>query len=209
MAVAMTFNLDNYVDVPTRLSMAFAKYPDLRIQETLREVVKMPDESCFIRCQVTVWRDANDPIPSVATACEIYPGRTPYTKMSENEVGFTSALGRALGYMGFGVGKSIASRDEIQAAQSRGPVGKLATVTPISDVEVPFPDEPQRDEPSNKQLGMIRALARGLGYPTDHEIKAAVGMALNKEITSLHQMTKREASAVIDNLKQRQANELP
>ncbi len=28
---------------------------------------------------MTVWRDAADPIPAVASACEIYPGRTPYT----------------------------------------------------------------------------------------------------------------------------------
>jgi len=202
MAVVVTFSLDNYVDVPTRLSMAFAKYPDLRIQETLREVVKMPDESCFIRCQVTVWRDATDPIPSVATACEIYPGRTPYTKMSENEVGFTSALGRALGYMGFGVGKSIASRDEIQAAQSRGPAGKLATVTPISDVDVPFPDEPQRDYASPKQLGMIRALCNGQGCKDANDTKALVGKALDRTISSMSELTKRDASRVIDYLKQ-------
>jgi len=115
----MSFSLENYVDVPTRLTLALKKYPDLRIQETHRELVEMPDKSCFIRCIVTVWRDSTDPIPAIASACEVYPGRTPFTKMSENEVGFTSALGRALGYMGFGINKSIASRNEVEAAQSR------------------------------------------------------------------------------------------
>ena len=33
----MGFSLDNYVDVATRLRLAFEKYPDLRIQETTRE----------------------------------------------------------------------------------------------------------------------------------------------------------------------------
>ena len=101
------FNLDNYVDVPTRLNLALKKYPDLRIQETAREVIEMPDKSCFIRCTVTVWRDQTDPIPAIASACEIYPGRTPYTKMSENEVGYTSALGRALGYMDLVLTKAL------------------------------------------------------------------------------------------------------
>ena len=52
--------MDNYVDVATRLKWAFEKYPDLRIQETHREVIEMPDKSCFIRCTVTIWRSADD-----------------------------------------------------------------------------------------------------------------------------------------------------
>ena len=113
----MAFNIDNYVDVPTRLSEALKRYPDLRIQETAAEVVTMPDGSTFYRCTVTVWRDEADPIPAIATAAEPYPGKTPYTKNSEFMVGMTSALGRALGYMGFGISKSIASRNEIEARQ--------------------------------------------------------------------------------------------
>jgi hypothetical protein len=34
----MSFSLENYVDVPTRLTLALKKYPDLRIQETAREL---------------------------------------------------------------------------------------------------------------------------------------------------------------------------
>jgi hypothetical protein len=53
MAITMSFSLENYVDVPTRLTLALKKYPDLRIQETAREIIEMPDKSCFIRCTVT------------------------------------------------------------------------------------------------------------------------------------------------------------
>jgi hypothetical protein len=194
------FNLDNYVDVPTRLGMALQKYPDLRIQETQREIIEMPDKSCFIRCTVTVWRDANDPIPAVASACEIYPGRTPYTKMSENEVGFTSALGRALGYMGFGINKSIASRNEVEAAQSRQPTGRLAPVVPMHDVEVPFPDEPQREYATPKQMGMMRALANGQGLKGD-DLKTFISATLNREVHTSGELTKRDISKVIDALK--------
>jgi hypothetical protein len=194
------FNLDNYVDVPTRLGMALTKYPDLRIQETQREIIEMPDKSCFIRCTVTVWRDANDPIPAVASACEIYPGRTPYTKMSENEVGFTSALGRALGYMGFGINKSIASRNEVEAAQSRQPTGRLAPVVPMHDVEVPFPDEPQREYATPKQMGMMRALANGQGLRGD-DLKTFISATLGRKVHTSGELTKRDISKVIDALK--------
>jgi len=194
------FNLDNYVDVPTRLGMALKKYPDLRIQETHREIIEMPDKSCFIRCTVTVWRDQADPIPAVASACEIYPGRTPYTKMSENEVGFTSALGRALGYMGFGINKSIASRNEVEAAQSRQPTGRLAPVVPMHDVEVPFPEEPQREYASPKQLGMMRALANGQGLKGD-DLKTFISATLGREVHTSGELTKRDISKVIDALK--------
>ena len=194
------FNLDNYVDVPTRLNLALKKYPDLRIQETAREVIEMPDKSCFIRCTVTVWRDQTDPIPAIASACEIYPGRTPYTKMSENEVGYTSALGRALGYMGFGINKSIASRDEIEAAQSRQPTGRLAPVVQINDVEQPFESDGVSPYANPKQLGLIRVLASKQGISND-QLKEFCTNVVGRPIMSSKELTKTEVSKVIDALK--------
>lgn len=195
----MGFSLDNYVDVATRLRLAFDKYPDLRIQETAREVIEMPDKSCFIRCTVTVWRDANDSIPAIATAAELYPGRTPYTKNSENEVGFTSALGRALGYMGFAISNAIASRDEVQAAQSRQQT-HLATIKPLHDIEVPFPEVQQQAAPSTKQLGLMRALANGQGITGD-KLKEYCSNVLKRQINTTGDLTKNDISKVIDALK--------
>ena len=201
MAIVVTgFNLDNYVDVPTRLGMALKKYPDLRIQETHREIIEMPDKSCFIRCTVTVWRDQADPIPAVASACEIYPGRTPYTKMSENEVGFTSALGRALGYMGFGINKSIASRNEVEAAQSRQPTGRLAPVVPMHDVEQPFESDGTSPYANPKQLGLIRVLASKQNLSND-QLKEFCTNVVGRPIMSSKELTKAEVSKVIDALK--------
>jgi hypothetical protein len=148
----MAFNLDNYVDVPTRLAEALKRWPDLRIQETDNQVITMPDGSTFIRCTVTVWRDVADPIPVVASAAEPFPGNTPYTKRSEYMVGMTSALGRALGYMGCGVAKSIASRNEVEARLE----GHEATITPMRN---PLATTPPMA--SSKQIYMIKALAKG------------------------------------------------
>jgi hypothetical protein len=192
-------SLDNYVDVATRLRLAFEKYPDLRIQETTREIVEMPDKSCFIRCTVTVWRDGLDPIPAVATACELYPGRTPYTKNSENEVGFTSALGRALGYMGFGIANALATRDEVQAAQSRQST-QLASVVPLHEVEQPFGETVDTKQyASPKQRGMIRALAFEKKIGTT-ELMPYINKVLNNQYSSIEAITKNEASQVIEAL---------
>ena len=192
--------MDNYVDVATRLKLAFERWPELRIQETSREVIEMPDKSCFIRCTVTVWRDPKDPIPVIASACEIYPGRTPYTKFSESEVGYTSALGRALAFAGIAANKAIASRDEVQAAQSRQPTAQLATVVPLHDVEVPFPDAPVQEYATPKQLGMMRALANGQGLKGD-DLKTFISATLNREVQTTGELTKRDMSKVIDALK--------
>ena len=191
--------MDNYVDVATRLKIAFERWPEMRIQETAREVIEMPDKSCFIRCTVTIWRDPKDPIPVIASACEIYPGRTPYTKFSESEVGYTSAVGRALAYAGIGANKSLASRDEVMAAQSRQST-QLAQVVPLHDVEVPFPEEKPREYPTPKQMGMMRALANGQGLKGD-DLKTFCSATLGREINTTADLTKQDISKVIDALK--------
>ena len=196
----MTGFMDNYVDVATRLKMAFERWPELRIQETHREVIEMPDKSCFIRCVVTIWRSPDDAIPVIASACEIYPGKTSFTKSSESEVGYTSAIGRGLAMMGIGANKSIASRDEVQAAQSRQPTGRLAPVVPMHEVETPFPDAPVQEYATPKQLGMMRALANGQNIAQD-KLKEYCSNVLGRQINTTGDLTKRDVSRVIDSLK--------
>jgi hypothetical protein len=192
--------MDNYVDVATRLKWAFDKYPDLRIQETSREIVEMPDKSCFIRCVVTIWRNDDDKIPCTASACELYPGRTSFQRYSESECGYTSAVGRALAYMGFSGNKSLASLDEINSAKGRQQTTHLAPVVPLHDVEMPFPDAPPQEYASPKQLGMMRALANGQGLKGD-DLKTFISATLNREVHTTGELTKRDMSKVIDALK--------
>jgi len=192
--------MDNYVDVATRLKLAFERWPELRIQETHREIVEMPDKTCFIRCVVTIWRTADDPIPVIASACEVYPGRTPYTKSSENEVGYTSAIGRALAMAGIGANKSIASRDEVQAAQSRQPT-RLAEVVPLrDDLEQPFESDGASPYANPKQLGLIRVLASKQNISND-QLKEFCTNVVGRPIMSSKELTKSEVSKVIDALK--------
>jgi hypothetical protein len=114
MAGIMSFDIGDYVDVKTRLKQALDKFPDLRISESAPLLVTVGDRG-FIQTMVTVWRDAGDLMPCTAYNWEPFPGRTPYTKDSEQQNSATSALGRALGYMGFGIETSIASANEVRA----------------------------------------------------------------------------------------------
>jgi hypothetical protein len=191
----MAFNIDNYVDVPTRLKEALLKHPNLRIQETAAEVVTMPDGSTFYRCTVTVWRDETDPIPAVATAAEPYPGKTPYTKNSEFMVGMTSALGRALGYMGFGISKSIASRNEIEARQD--PKKPDAQIAPIRRETA----NSHPKQASQKQVYFIKSLAKGASLD-EAELHEFIAVTLNSDAATLETLNPEQATHVIDALKQ-------
>ena len=113
----MSFDLSEYVDVKHRLNLALHKHPDLRIVEDAPELITI-GERVYIQCAVTVFRSADDLLPGRAYCWEVWPGRTPFTKESEQQNGATSALGRCLGYMGFGIDTGIASANEVRTAQA-------------------------------------------------------------------------------------------
>jgi hypothetical protein len=148
----MAFDLSEYVDVKTRLKQALALYPQLRIVEHRPEITMVGDQ-LFIECSVTVSRDPDDPIPVTAYIFEPYPGKTSFTKNSEQANGATSVLGRALGYMGLGIDKSIASSNEVLGRQQgaeddRNKVVNIARPTPVLD------------GPRSKEIGSARLSAR-------------------------------------------------
>jgi hypothetical protein len=191
------FNLGDYVDVPTRLAEALKRWPNLRIQETRPVVIVTVDNQAFVEISCTVWRDDTDPIPTTAWCWEPIPGRTPYTKGSEMMNASTSCLGRALGFLGMGIGKSIASRNEVQARQP----AVVAEVTPIrDDLEQPFGDTTDTKQyASPKQRGMIRAKAFEKKIGTT-QLMPYINKLLGTQYTSIEALDKREASTIIESL---------
>jgi hypothetical protein len=157
----MAFDLSEYVDVKTRLKQALKVFPQLRIVEHRPEITQVGDQ-LFIECSVTVSRDPDDPIPVTAYIFEPYPGKTSFTKNSEQANGATSVLGRALGYLGFGIDKSIASSNEVlgrqEAADDRNKVISVARPTPVLETRRDAPTSIMG--PRSKQLGEARLSAR-------------------------------------------------
>jgi len=190
------FNLGDYVDVPTRLAEALKRWPNLRIQET-KPIIVTVDNQQYVEISCTVWRDVDDVLPMVAYCWEPIPGRTPYTKGSEMMNASTSCLGRALGFLGMGIGKSIASRNEVQARQP----SPIAVVVPMrDDLEQPFGDTTDTKQyVSPKQRGMIRALAFEKKIGTA-ELMPYINKLLKNEYSSIEALSKQEASQVIESL---------
>lgn len=158
----MAFDMSDYVDVRHRLELALLQYPDLRVIEEKPELITM-GERVYIQCGVTVFRTHDDPTPGRAYCWEVWPGRTPYTKDSEQMNGATSALGRALGYMGFGIKSGLASADEVRTAQGNSHPSTQPPERPEQQQRPqPRPTGPQAlaGKASTKQLDLIRDMRK-------------------------------------------------
>jgi hypothetical protein len=205
----MSFNLDNYVDVPTRLRMALEKFPDLRMQES-QPLFREVEGKLYLEMHVTLWRDKDDQLPMIAYCWEPFPGKTPYTRDSEMMNLSTSLIGRVLGMMGFGIEDKMASKQEVLARQQEVPTVTQVPATydngdPVPD---PFTDQQQttnvvqfknpKGKASDKQIGMIRALARGKGFAAGKPTLDGIAAIIGREIKLYDELTKADASKVID-----------
>ena len=116
----MSIDLSNYVDVAERIRLFFEAWPDGSIQATTPKPVEIGDKT-FLEVTATAYRTPDDTRPSIATAWEPVPGTTPYTRNSEAMNCETSAAGRALAFLGFGIRRTVASADEVANRTEDGP----------------------------------------------------------------------------------------
>jgi hypothetical protein len=171
-------DLSNYVDVPTRFAAALERWPELRIMENRPEIVSIDDKT-FISVTMQAWRTPDDPIPAQATCFEPFPGKTSFTRDSEQMNASTSALGRVLGLM-MSFGK-LASYEEVRNRQpdSVGPAVLTKPAAPLTQAVARTQALGSSSEgPTPKQLAMLRA----------------------KDYQGQAPSTKREASEIIDRL---------
>ena len=148
-------DLSNYVDVPTRFAAALERWPELRIIENRPEIITIADKT-FISVTMQAWRTPDDPVPAQATCFEPFPGKTSFTRDSEQMNASTSALGRVLGLM-MSFGPKMASAEEVRNRQTD-------THTPA--VLVKQPEKPRTqalganasNAPSEAQLKYLRGL---------------------------------------------------
>jgi len=153
------FNLDDYVDVATRLRELLEKYPTASVEASPPKLVSV-DGAHFVEVTVTITADGRT---ARASAWEPIPGKTPYTKDSEMMNAETSALGRACGMWGIGLKKSVASLDEVRARREASKQAHPSNQPPINE-DQPVVDRGQSGTPAtDKQLGAIRAMHKKLG----------------------------------------------
>jgi len=159
--------LEGYTPVNERLLQALERYPELSVVEAGYEVVTIGDR-CFLECVVWVYRTPGDEHPIRGSVLEPFPGRTPFSKDSELAVGMTSAVGRALGYLGFGIAKGIASSDEVQARTTERAIERhpSSQERPIAAVK-----EFRADKPTEKMLKFLAVLEKKTGQTANPDAK--------------------------------------
>lgn len=145
------FNLGDYVEVKDRIHMFYAAFPEGRLV-TDRAELWMELEPPRVVVKALAYRTPDDPQPGVGWSWMVLPGTTSYTKGSELENTETSAWGRAIGSLGIGIDKSIASANEVK--------GHSGDSTP---------DKPPSVEET--EGGLIGVASLGKAAPVDGELR--------------------------------------
>jgi len=199
----MAFDMSNYVDVAERLKLALEKWGEgLRIQCDPPKVVTINDRT-FIEVTTRAWRTPDDPLPSVATAWEPFPGQTTFTKNSEMMNCETRSFGRCLGMMGVGVRNSIATSNEVRNRQNdredhpttHVPQQRVAPEKPKPDTNViPIGEKTTGGGISTAQKNFVSKLVR------ECKLDSVADMASNllgRDVAAVEDLSTREASLVI------------
>lgn len=156
------FALGDYVEVKTRIAMFLEQHPDGRLV-TDRVEMWQDDGVPRIVVKALAYRTVDDPLPGVGWSWMSVPGQTSYTRGSELENTETSAWGRAIGSLGIGIDKSIATKNEVDAKAGNdepppppsvqeaegGLIGvvSLGKAAPV--------DGEQRDTPKGPSIGFV------------------------------------------------------
>ena len=191
----MTFNMADYVDVKERISQFYAKYPEGSIQFEYKGTLESnPDMIWGI---AYAYRTATDERPGIGTAAELAVGKTTFTRGSELMNLETSAWGRAIGALGIGLGKSVATKQEVEAAQARQEPSddpwQERTPLPTPKAKKGLPDDM-----TDKQYGLIKAL---FNYSFTDMRDYVDAFKVTNEIPAEDKLTSWWASRLIEQLK--------
>jgi len=201
------YNLDGYVTVPERIALFYKRHPEGSLQTDPPEWAEIEGKR-FLIVRAYAYRTPDDQRPGIGTAWEIVPGTTPYTRGSELMNGETSAWGRAIGALGIGIEKSIATQDEITAAKARITTSSEPTAEDDPFYSTPTnytPKQHQMTDPGGKatdrQLGMLRVLLKEAGAESADAGLGMINDHLGTSVTDYSGLTKKQASDMISHYK--------
>ena len=201
---------NDYVEVAERVSLFFQKYPNGSIQADPAKVV-IVGERTFITVIARAYRTPNDERPGVAQAWETFPGKTNFTRDSEAMNAETSAIGRCLGVLGIASKRSIATKEDVQRRQADQTAETNAAIQPTVTITTPRPRPESMgsngmwiNEPTTSitdaQMRKIQAQLATLNVAKGERSKTFVQDLVKREISGLSQLTKLEASKLIEQL---------
>jgi hypothetical protein len=205
------YNLDGYIDVPSRIRLFMARHPDGCLQMDEPQFVEVEGKKWVIG-RAYAYRTPDDPRPGIGTAWEIVPGTTPFTRGSEIQNLETSAWGRAIGALGIGIDASIATLDEVQHAKERSKVMQTTEAIPDDPWQTDTPTPNHRTTTKGSSMypateGQVKAIhailgKQGTSDPLD-KLAAVNGwlISMNKPaVASITEVNKHDASGLIDSL---------
>jgi hypothetical protein len=166
--------LADYIEVKDRIAQFKDKFPNGSLQTDPPEIRDVLGHTWIIM-RAYAYRDPEDTRPGIGHAWEHVPGKTSYTIGSELMVCETSAWGRALAAIGIAVSKSVASRDEVMAAEGR-PKWERATAVPDDD---PFYTRPASPEPAHPKHFANTTLSKLPSSATEPHLKKIFAMLKN------------------------------
>ena len=178
----MDKRLENYVDVPQRIKLFYEKYPEGSLQMDPDLQFQTVGDQIIVIGRAYAYRNPQDEKPGVGTAQEYLPGKTNFTRGSEIQNLETSCWGRAIGALGIGIDKAIASKEEVELAMERNKPEKVIM---------------KRANPGLKQ---IVELLGTQGITEKDAILAAVRGLVDREISSSNDLTDDEIALIIKNL---------
>jgi hypothetical protein len=185
----------DYVDVKQRITEFYAKYPEGSIQFEFKGTLESnPDMIWGI---AYAYRTATDERPGIGTAAELAIGKTTFTRGSELMNLETSAWGRAIGSLGIGLGKSVATKQEVEAAQAR----QEPSDDPWQErkpLPAPKAKKGLPDDMTDKQYGLIKAL---FNYSFTDMRDYVDAFKVTNEIPAEEKLTSWWASRLIEQLK--------
>ena len=160
-------DMTNYVTVAERMTAAFERWPDMRVQESLPQIRQI-DGQTVVEVTVMIYRTPDDPLPGIGSAWEPFPGTTPFTRGSEMMNASTSAIGRVLAAMGVGAQRSLASADEVRARTgSTEPSEPAQAPQRIRTLQPTAEPVQRRSQPTEKMLAFYRKLCVERGLEPD------------------------------------------